>query len=56
MTFCYVIKYGDISLLWHRIKEVIIIFPASVILKPKYLKTVLKQLYIFDIKAINLLF
>lgn len=51
MTFCYAIKNGDISLLKHAMREVYIIFQAPAASKPKYARAMLRQVYIFDIKA-----
>lgn len=51
MTICYAIKNGDIGLLKHAMREVCIIFQALTGSKPKYVRAILKQVYIFDTKV-----
>lgn len=41
------------SFLWYAMRKVYIIFQALLANKPKYIKTMLKQLHIFDIKAMD---
>lgn len=53
IILCYKIKNGDTSLFRHVIRKVDIIFQTSVVSKPKYAKVMLKQLHIFDIKAVD---
>lgn len=53
MTLCYVIKNKDTGLFKHTLRKVYIIFQLLVIGKPNYATTILRQLYIFDIKAID---
>ena len=51
ITLYYLIKYGDISLLKHIIKEIYIILQVSATQKPKYVYKMLRQVHIFDTKA-----
>lgn len=51
MTLSYVVKHGDIGLLWHSMREVCIILQAPLANKPKYARAILRQVHIFDIKA-----
>lgn len=54
MTLCYVIQYRDTNLLKYILREICIIFQLPVIRKPKYIRVMLGQMYIFDTKATNL--
>lgn len=56
MTLCYTIKNGDIGLFKYALREICIMFQLPILSKPKYAKTILKQVYIFDIKAADLVF
>ena len=56
MTFCNVIKNGDIGFLKNAIREVYIILQASATSKPKYARTMLRQVLIFDTKAADPIF
>lgn len=51
ITLCYAIKNGDISLFKHTIREVCIIFQALAASKPKYVRAMLRPVYIFNTKA-----
>lgn len=55
MTLYYIINNENISLFLHIIREVGFIFQTSMALKSKYIKTILRKLYIFDIKIANLI-
>lgn len=54
MTFCYSIKYGDISCLRHAIREMMVIFQFLLLKKPKHVKAILRKLHIFDIAYADL--
>lgn len=54
MTFCYTIKYGDTSLVKYALREICIIFQSPIVKKPKYARAMLKQVHIFDTKAVDL--
>lgn len=51
MTLCYSIKYGDVGLLRHAMREVCVILQAPSARKPKYAREMLRQLHIFDTEA-----
>lgn len=51
LTLCYAIKFGDIGLLRHAMREVCIIMQAPSAAKPKYARAMLRQLHIFDTNA-----
>ena len=53
ITFYYTIKNGDIGLLKHAIREICIIFQVPVASKPKYTRAILRQVHIFDTKAVD---
>lgn len=53
MTFCFAIKNGDTSLLKYALREICIISQLPVVEKQKYVRAILKQLHIFDTKAID---
>lgn len=55
MTLLYAIKYGDVGLLRHALKEVTVIFQTPSARKPNYAKEMLRQLHIIDTKAADLL-
>lgn len=52
----YIIKNGNISFLKYVIREIFIILQIPIALKPKYVKAILRQVYIFDTKVVNLIF
>lgn len=54
MTLFYIIKYGNISLFQYIIREILVIFQASIAKKLKYAREMIKQVYIFDIKVYDL--
>lgn len=56
MTFCYTIKYGNISFLRYTLWEVAVIFQVSATKKSKYTKALLRQIYIIDTKAADPIF
>lgn len=53
MTSAYVIKHGDVSLLWWAMQEMYKILQALSAQKLKYAKEILRQLHIFDIEAFH---
>lgn len=53
ITLCYTIKYGDISLFCHAIREVCVIIQAVSTFKSKYSYKMMRQMHIFDIKVAN---
>lgn len=53
MTLCYAIKNDDINFFKHVIREICIMFQASIASKLKYVRAMLKQVYIIDTKAGN---
>lgn len=55
MTLSYAVKHGDIGLLRNAIREVCVILQAPAAAQPKYARTMLRQLHIFDTKASDLL-
>lgn len=55
MILCHIIKTGDTGLLCHELKEVCIVLQAPAVLKPKYVKAMLRQIYIIDTKAADLI-
>lgn len=56
MTLSYVIKNNNTVLLRHVLKKIYIIFQVPATDKPKYVRAILRQMLIFDIKAVNLIF
>lgn len=54
ITLSYSIKYSNIGLICHAIQEITVILQALIAKKSKYARTMIKQLYIFDIKTFNL--
>ena len=55
MTLCYFIKYDDVEFLSYAIQEICIILQALLANKSKYACKMLRQVYIFDINALDLL-
>lgn len=51
MTFHYAIKYWDVWLLCHALREICIIMQTLTALKPKYAWALLRQLLIFNTKT-----
>ena len=56
MTLCYTIKNGNMGLLRYALKKLCIIFQTPVACKPKYARTMLRQVHIFDTKVANPIF
>lgn len=56
MIFCYTIKNSYIGLLKYTIREICIIFQALIALKLKYARAILRQVHIFNTKAVNPIF
>lgn len=56
MIFCYAIKNREVGLLWHVMREVVIIPQAPVASKPKYAKAMLRQPHILDTKVADPIF
>lgn len=56
MTLGYSIKNENIRLFQNIIKEICRIFLAPFTRKPKYAQEILRQIYIFNIKATNSIF
>ena len=48
ITLSYTIKYENINLLHHVIREVCVILQVPMAKRPKYAQGILKQLHIFD--------
>lgn len=55
ITLCYIIKNKEKELFQYIMKEIYIIFQDLAILKPKYVKAMLRQQYILDTKIANLI-
>lgn len=53
MALCYSIKYGDIGLLRHAMREICVILHALSAHKPRYAREMLRQLHSFVTKAAN---
>ena len=51
LTFCYVIKWGDVGLLRNAMREIAIILQAPSTKKPKYAREMLRQVHILDTSA-----
>lgn len=51
MSLCYAIKFGDMDLLCHTIREICIILQAPLPGKPKYARAMLRQIHVFDTEA-----
>lgn len=56
MTLCHTIKKGNISLAYFTIKEICIIIQTQAILKPQYVRAMLRQIHIINTKAANPMF
>lgn len=53
MTLCYSIKYENICFLKYIFQKVSLIFQVQATKDPKYLKALLKQIYIIGTKFAN---
>lgn len=53
MILYYVIKNGNNGFLKYALRKVYIIFQFPVVEKPKYVRAILRQVYIFDTMAID---
>lgn len=56
MTLYYTIKNNNIGFFKYIIRKVFIIFQIVKVLKLKYIKAIFKQIYIFNIKTVDLIF
>lgn len=56
MTFCYIIINKNTGLFKYTLREICIIFQLLVLGKLKYAKPMLRQVHIFDKKAVDLVF
>lgn len=55
LTLYWLIKWGDIGFLQNAIQELIIVVQAPSTMKPKYVKVILCQMYIFNTNAADLI-
>lgn len=55
LIFCWSIKWGDISFLQNTMQELTNILQAPSAKKPKYARKMLRQMYILDTNAIDLI-
>lgn len=53
MSLCYAIKHGDTGLLRHAMREVCVILQALSACQPKYSREMMRQVHIFDTKAVD---
>lgn len=51
ITFCYIIKHGDIRLFCLAMRKIYIIFEVSTAYKSKYTSAMMRQFQIINIKS-----
>lgn len=56
LTFCWSIKWGDVGLLQNTMQELTIVLQAPSVRKPKYIREMLRQMYILDTNAVDPIF